>query len=177
MAMTIRQAAPLNGAAILSDDLVAQQLRQDSDHDAFLIDSHRLAALFWIERHMAVSLQRRGWVATFDGFGSDMRLRRTPIAQVDRVTYIGHSDDPIDGAGLWRLIDDRLLPTAGQRWPTATRVVVEFTAGYVDAAIEVPHLRTAALLLIQHLYEGGSLKDVPDTIAMLCEIDRVPVIG
>lgn len=177
MAMTIRQAAPINGAAVLPDVLVAQQLRQDSDHDAFLIDSHRLSALFWIERHMAVSLQRRKWVATFDGFGSDMRLCRTPIAQVDRVTYIGRSDELVDAAGLWRMADDRLLPIASQRWPTAIRVTVEFTAGYVDAAVEAPHLRTAALMLIQHLYEGGSLKDVPDTISMLCDIDRVPVIG
>lgn len=44
-------------------------------------------------------------------------------------------------------------------------------------ANEAEPLRVAALLLIKHLYDGGSIDEVPATVAMLCQPYRTPVIG
>jgi hypothetical protein len=53
-----------------------------------------------------------------------------------------------------------------------------FEAGYDDVASEAPALQIAALLMMLHLYVGGSLKDVPNTVTLLLDTQyRTPVIG
>ncbi|EGI55101.1 hypothetical protein SUS17_2105 [Sphingomonas sp. S17] len=181
MAITIRATAPLDAGAVLPDDLVAQQLRRDSTHDDTLVASHRLTALRWIEKHVAVSLQRRGWMALLDGFPPTLRLPVSPVATVEKVTYLDAAGTAIDAVGLWRLSDSLLVPAPAQSWPATLSgpgaVTIEFTAGYVDARNEVPNLTTAALMMIQHLYDGGSLTAMPPAIDMLLDLDRVPVMG
>ncbi|UYY60278.1 head-tail connector protein [Sphingomonas sp. S2-65] len=178
--MTIRAAAPLDAATALPDALVLQQLKLDSlDATA---EALRLTALQFVEKRSRVSLQRRAWVATLDAFGDGViTLPREPVSEVTRVTYVDQLGGPRDAAGLWRLIDDRLAPAVSGWWPTTSRgagvVKIEFVAGYVDLAVGAPTLRTAALLLIQHLYDGGNLDEVPKSFMMLCDIDRVPVAG
>lgn len=181
MAITIRATAPLDAGAVLPDALVAQQLRRDSDDDAALVASHRLTALRWIEKHVAVSLQRRGWIVRLDGFSAMLRLPVSPVATVEKVTYLDGSGAAIDAAGLWRLSDNLLVPGPAQVWPATLvgpgAVTIEFTAGYVDARNEAPNLTTAALMMIQHLYDGGNLDALPPAIGMLLDLDRVPVMG
>jgi uncharacterized phiE125 gp8 family phage protein len=181
MAITIRATAPLEAGAVLPDALVAQQLRRDSDDDSALVNSLRLTALHWIERHVAVSLQRRGWVVVLDGFSDRVRLPVAPVTTVDAVRYLDPSGTEIEAVGLWRLTDGVLVPMPGQAWPVTLAgpgaVRIEFTAGYVDAGTEVPNLTAAALMMIQHLYDGGNLEAMPPAITMLLDLDRVPVMG
>lgn len=181
MAMTIRQAAPINGAAVLPDVLVAQQLRQGSDDDAALIGVYRATALQWVEKRARVSMQRRAWLARFDGFSTTVRLPIGPVVSVATVTYDNPAASSVDGAGLWRLAGEVLSLAFSTQWPAiidpAGATIVEFVAGTADATTEYPHLCAAALMLIQHLYDGGNLNTPPAAVTMLCDVDRVPVIG
>ncbi|WP_375243469.1 hypothetical protein [Sphingomonas parapaucimobilis] len=181
MAITIRATAPLNAAAVLPDDLVAQQLRRDSDDDATLVGSLRLTALRWIEKHVAVSLQRRSWMVRLDGFTDTIRLPVSPVVSVETVTCLDVGGVVIDTGGSWRQADGLVVPLPGRAWPATLAgpgaVTITFTAGYVDALSEVPNLTAAALMMIQHLYDGGNLEKLPPAIDMLIDLDRVPVMG
>ncbi|QRY95410.1 hypothetical protein JT366_16815 [Sphingomonas paucimobilis] len=181
MAITIRATAPLNAAAVLPDDLVAQQLRRDSDDDATLLGSLRLTALRWIEKHVAVSLQRRGWMVRLDGFTDSIRLPVSPVVSVETVTCLDTGGVVIDTGGSWRQVDGLIVPLPGRAWPATLAgpgaVTIAFTAGYVDALTDAPSLTAAALMMIQHLYDGGNLEAMPPAIGMLLDLDRVPVMG
>ena len=72
----------------------------------------------------------------------------------------------------------------GQYWPdtqdVVNSVVVRFTAGYGDAAADVPeNLRQAILIMTAELYEqrqqsvAQTLQQVPFTVRALLDTDRV----
>lgn len=179
--VTVMPAAPIDGAGVLPDDLVDQYIKPDVDQVA-LLDAFRLTAIDWVERHTARSLERRRWVALFDGFGDDLHLPREPVHDVAALGYVDAAGTAIDGTGLLRLVGAQVLPAVGVRWPrTAPQlgaVIITFEAGYEDVAIEAPGLQIAALMLMKHLYDGGSLDDVPATVTMLLDQQyRTPVMS
>lgn len=174
MAISFRPAAPLVAEAVLPMALVRQQLRlDDGDDQDLLITATRVAALTWVEKHSGFSLQRRGWVARFDGPLSFLRLPMGPVWGVTALTYRSEAGAqqvwPTSG---YDLRGDILETAIG-----SMSITVEYEAGYENLAIDAPHLQVAALMLLMHLWTGGSLDDVPATVAKLCEPDRVPVIS
>lgn len=178
--VTIMPAAPLDGPAILPDVLVNQYVKPGGDQAA-LLDAFRLTALDWVERHTSRSLKRRRWIAMYDGFEDVMRLPREPVRDVVALGYIDQSGTAANGAGLWRTVGAQVLPAVNVRWPqTADRVgsvIVTFEAGYDDVGVEAPALRIAALMLMKHLFDGGSIDDVPATVTLLLDAQyRTPVI-
>lgn len=179
--VTLIPAAPIDGPAALPDDLINQYVKPNGDQQAALIDGFRLAALTWVERHTSQSLWPRRWVAMFDRFADTMRLPCAPVRDVVSVGYVDPLGVVADAAGVWQVVGSHLLPAAGMQWPSTARrtgaVVVTFEAGYDDVAIEAPALQIAALLMVQHLFAGGSLDDVPKTIALLLDTQyRTPVL-
>lgn len=179
--VTFMPAAPIDGAAVLPGYLIDQYLKADNDDQAGLIYALRLTALSWVERHTSRSLQRRRWVAMFDGFDTVMRLPVEPVSSVFSVGYVDADGNTVDAAGSWQAAGDHLFPMSGLRWPTtASRpgaVIVAFEAGFVDVSIEAPALQIAALLMMKHLFDGGSFEDVPATISMLLDTQyRTPVM-
>lgn len=179
--VTIMSAAPLDGAAVLPDALVDQYVKPGADQ-LLLLAAFRLTALGWVEGHTAQSLIRRRWVATFDGFDDVMRLPRDPVRSAISLAYFDQADVLTSGDGLWRIVGSQLLPAVGTTWPvTADRgsaVQVTFEAGYDNVATEAPALQIAALLLMKHLFDGGSIEDVPATVTLLLDAQyRTPVIG
>ena len=179
--VTIKPAAPLNGPVLLPDALVEQYVKPGADQ-LLLLAAFRLTALGWVENHTAHSLMRRRWVATFDGFDDVMRLPRDPVRSIVSLAYFDQAGSPASGDGLWRVAGSQLLPAVGATWPvTADRgsaVQVMFEAGYDDVATEAPALQIAALLLMKHLFDGGSIEDVPATVTLLLDAQyRTPVIG
>lgn len=179
--VTYMPAAPIDGAAVLADDLIDQYVKPDNDDQAGLIAALRLTALGWVERHTSRSLQRRRWVAMFDGFDAVMRLPVEPVSSIFSVGYVDPTGNTVDAVGAWQSAGDHLLPANGVQWPsTASRpgaVVVAFEAGYVNVAIEAPALQIAALMMTKHLFEGGSIDDVPATVTMLLDAQyRTPVL-
>lgn len=179
--VTIIPAAPLDGPAVLPDALVDQYVKPEAGQAA-LLDAFRLTALTWVEQHTSRSLVRRRWIAMFDGFDDIMRLPRDPVRSVISLAYVDQNGIVANGEGLWRIAGARLLPAINTTWPiTADRgsaVTVTFEAGYDDVASEAPALQVAALLLMKHLFDGGSLNDVPATVTLLLDAQyRTPVIG
>lgn len=175
-------AAPLDGPALLSDALVDQFVKAEGGEQAALLDALRLTALGWVERHTSRSLQRRAWVAMFDAFDPVMRLPCDPVRSVVALGYVDPAGLVIDGVGTWQLIGGNLYPLAGRSWPGTARragaVVVRFEAGYDDVATEAPALQIAALMMVQHLFAGGALDDVPATVGLLLDEQyRTPVMA
>ncbi|WP_210357643.1 hypothetical protein [Sphingomonas beigongshangi] len=171
-------AAPIDGASIIPNALVDQHVKPTAAQAA-LVDALRLTAIAWVENHTRHALQRRIWTATFDNFCGDLDLPRHPVRAVTGLRYAVEGGAWIDGAALGRLAGNTLVPVA--TWPTVTgRAIVEvtFEAGFDDLATEAAPLQIATLMLILHLFVGGSLKDVPDTIGMLIdETYRMPVMA
>lgn len=179
--VTFMPAAPLNGLAVLPDALVDQYVKPGADQAA-LLNAFRLTAIGWVEGHTARSLARRRWVAIFDGFADVMRLPCDPVRGVVSVGYFDHAGASASGEGIWRVVGTQILPAIGTTWPATAdgsgSVQVTFEAGYDDVATEAPALQIAALLLMKHLFDGGSLNDVPATVTMLIDAQyRTPVIG
>ena len=179
--VTITSAAPIDGPAILPNALIDQHIKPGDDQAA-LMDAFRLTALGWVERHTSHSLKRRRWVAVYNGFDNMPRLPREPVRNVVSVSYVDRNGGMVDGDGLWRLSGAQIVPAPNARWPETAdcsdAVTITFEAGYDDVASEAPALQIAALLMMLHLYVGGSLKDVPDTVTLLLDTQyRTPVIG
>jgi uncharacterized phiE125 gp8 family phage protein len=182
MAMTIRPAAPLDPEAVLPMALVRLHLKIDADDArAPLALAWRTAALAWVEKHSGYSLQRREWIATFDDLSGGLRLPMGPVASVTSLSYAADAITPqVWPAVSYRLKGDDVITVSGLPMRSAfagLQVSVEYLAGFVSLADDAPHLQASAMLLLLHLWAGGSLDDVPATIAMVCDLDRVPVIG
>ncbi len=180
--VTIVPAAPLDGAVALPDALVEQYIKPDNDEQALLLTALRSAALGWVEGYTGLSVQRRLWVAMFDGFDDVVRLPREPVQSVTAVAYVDQAGLVVDGVGTWRLSGRNLLPQPGAHWPNTARqpgaVTVSFEAGYLNVAVEAPALQIAALLLTKHLFDGGTTTDVPSTVTLLLDEQyRTPVMG
>lgn len=179
--VTITSAAPIDGPAILPNALIDQHIKP-GDEQAALMNAFRLTALSWVENHTSHSLKRRRWVAAYNGFDDKLRLPREPVRDVISVGYVDRNGVTADSAGLWRLAGAQIVPAVNARWPETAdctdAVTVTFEAGYDDVATEAPALQVAALLLMLHLYVGGSLKDVPNTVTLLLDTQyRTPVMG
>ncbi|MGT2515119.1 hypothetical protein ACVOMT_13625 [Sphingomonas panni] len=172
--VTITAAAPIDGPAVLPDALIEQYVKPGEGQE-LLVDSLRLTALMWVEQHTGHSLTRRQWTAVFDRFDDTLWLSRKPVRAVVTVAYPGGLADTIarwDRAG-------RIVAISGQHWPvTCGPVAITFDAGYDDVATEAPALRVAALMMVKHLFDGGSVDDVPATVTALLDAQyRTPVAG
>ncbi|MGN5373278.1 hypothetical protein [Sphingomonas hankookensis] len=172
--VTITATAPIDGPAVLPDALIEQYVKPGEGQE-LLIDSLRLTALMWVEQHTGHALTRRQWTAVFTGFDDTLWLTRKPVRAVSAVAYTGGTAEAVarwDRSG-------RVVPVSGQRWPvTDGPVTVTFDAGYDDVGIEAPALRVAALMLVKHLFDGGSVGDVPATVTALLDAQyRTPVIS
>ena len=178
MATTVRPAAALDGASVLTLAQAKAQLRRfDSDEDD-LIGAMRDSAIAWVERYTGLSLVSRGWIATFDRFdparrmGSDwlgevdrfgryggcdtaLRLPRRPVTAVASVTYSDTTGaiQNLDSTA-WRVTGDELRPAIGAAWPVVARgdaaVTVTFTAGFAAGMVPAD-LLAAVRMLLTHL--------------------------
>lgn len=194
-AMSVRPAAALSEAQLElllpMATIVKAALRVEvgNDDELMLVEAYRRAAVDWVERYTAQSMIERAWVASFGGFDGRLRLPRGPVSAV---TSVGYRDSAgvgqvLAGAG-WRLAGNELWPGIGTAWPAALcgagSVTVTFTAGFADAATEVPTLVTAMLLAIGHWFRnreavvtGTITAEVPFGARVLADLHRVPVIG
>jgi uncharacterized phiE125 gp8 family phage protein len=179
--VTLISAAPLEGPSILPDDLIEQYVKPGGGQEA-LLDAFRLTALEWVERHTCHSLARRTFVAVLDSFAASVRLPREPARSITELSYIDVAGQPIVGTDLFQLVNGNVLLSVGLSLPrTVDRrdaITVTFEAGYDDLAVEAPALQIAALMIVKHLFDGGSLSDVPATVVMLLDGQfRTPVLA
>lgn len=138
-----------------------------SDSDS-IVEALITAAREHLETVTRRAFVTQEWELRLDAFpscnGGLIELPLPPLQTVEAVLYV-------DAAGAAQTLDPslyqvdaystpgRLLPAYGTTWPATQNVpnavTVEFTAGYGDAAADVPRpLRQALLLLVGELYES-----------------------
>ncbi|MEF2551994.1 head-tail connector protein [Aurantimonas sp. A2-1-M11] len=143
-----------------------KHLRVDHDDEDNLITAYIEAATAHLDGYSGVlgrALINQGWRQDFDGF---CRILRLPLPNVSAaaVTYDDASgaEQTVD-SGTFRILSDHLSAYVAASldtvWPSARvdagSVRVTFTAGYGEAAEDVPApIRSAILLMIGDLYEN-----------------------
>ena len=178
MLTSVRSASIVDAEAVLPLALVLTQLGYESDSErSDLVNAFRLAALGWIEQRTRHSLAIRTWIATYSGITDAVFLPWQPVQEITAVSYRSASGATVPVLLGWEDDSGMLILSRDAPVPTGRLVTVTFTAGYADVELEAPQLRMAALLLAQHLHNGGTIKDVPVTVDSLCEDFRVPVIA
>jgi len=148
------------------------------------------AARTHLEEITGRSFITQTWQLTLDEWGSMITLPRPPAASVTSITYTDTDGaEQTLAADQYTLASEALpgyiLPAWGVSWPSLRdvpeNVVVTYTAGFGDAAANVPEtLRLAVKMLVAHWYEnrepaviGTSAGSVPFTVAALVAPYRV----
>lgn len=177
MLISITSAALANPTAVLPDSYVAQHVKP-AKGDADLVGALRNTAIDWIERRTGKSMERRAWTATFDGRNQSFRLPRGPVVSIASILCSGASGAPIDVTLLGTILGDVVRVALPSYCSDGTGIIVQFVAGYASVAAEAPSLQIAAVMLLRHLYDGGTTDEVPATVLSLVDDPfRTPVIA
>lgn len=138
-------------------------LRVDANDEDTLIAGLITVAREYVERITGRALITQTWQQVLDRFPSVFALPKPPLRAVVSIAYktedglthvIPATDYVVDAASE----PARIVPAPGLAWPSDTLypvggVVVEFEAGYGDAAdVPIP-IKQAILLLVGHFYE------------------------
>ncbi len=136
------------------------------------------------EEYLQRSLITQTWECVLDKWpGDPFTLFRGPVQSVTSITYYDTDDTAATLDMSVYFVDTyggRIGLKYSQIWPATTLrpiagVVVEFVAGYGDAAADVPEpIRQAILLLAAHMYEhrepvlvGTIMAELPFTVEAL----------
>ncbi len=157
-------------------------LKVDTSDDDALIAALVAAARARAEWHTGRALVTQGWTLHLDGWPADgnIEIPLPPLQAVTAVTTYARDDSAAVMSSSLYTVDTasapaRLALKLGVPPPTNLRgvnaIAVGFTAGYGDAADDVPPLLKAAILeLIAFLYEnrGEAPAELPpDCLALL----------
>lgn len=172
-------------AEVISLEEAKLQARVTLDDEDTLIEGLRIAAREWIEALTGRALLDQVWTMTLDGMRADgvIVLPRPPLRSVTSVQYVdsaGATQTWTAGTGYQVQTPagpyaerGRITPAYGTTAPTVREdtlnaVTVVFRAGYGTAPKDVPRpLRLAVAVLVQHIYDGGSLDHVPAAVSAL----------
>jgi len=168
-------------------------LRVDIADDDAYIEALIAAAREYFEGATGRALITQEWRLSLPGFpcGSEIELPRAPLQTVDHFAYTD-SDGTVTHVDATTYAADtdsepgRIVLKYGEYWPantlaTLNPVQVEYTAGYGDAATDVPaHMRQAIKLLVAHWYEnrepvtaGEVARAVPFALQSLIYLYRI----
>lgn len=154
-------------------------LRVDhADEDAF-IASLIVTSRLHIEAALGLALITQGWTEGVDAWpaGREIELSLRPVQSIDLVRVVtGPStfatlsalDFVLDGSAaksriVWQAAASRPIPAQA-----ASGIEIAFTAGYGDAAADVPApIRHALLILLAHWYEQREPVEVSDKVLPL----------
>jgi uncharacterized phiE125 gp8 family phage protein len=166
-------------------------LRVDGSAEDTLIASLILTSRLHVETALGVALVTQSWRLLLDEWppGKDVALPLRPVQAIDEVRVISAAGDPTIVAANNYLVDVAGTPPRlvrnGAGWPQpglpANGIEIDFTAGYGEAAADVPApIRQAILLLVAHWYEhrapieaGGADTAVPMAVSELLAPYRV----
>ena len=154
-------------------------LRVDhADEDAF-IASLIVTSRLHIEAALGLALITQGWTESVDAWpaGREIELSLRPVQSIDLIRVVtGPStfatlsalDFVLDGSAaksriVWQAAASRPIPAQ-----PASGIEIAFTAGYGDAAADVPApIRHALLILLAHWYEQREPVEVSDKVLPL----------
>lgn len=160
-------------------------LRIDANDEDALLGSLIAAARIFIERTLGLALITQGWSYFLDFWprSSCVTLPITPVQSVSAVTLHDASGGSTELVAADYAVDVLSQPARlvlnGATPPVVARALnafeIAFTAGYGDAASDVPApIRHALTLLVAHWFErrepvvlGLGAQEVPSTVAGL----------
>jgi uncharacterized phiE125 gp8 family phage protein len=168
-------------------------LRVDAAAEDMLIASLIVTSRLHVEAAASLALITQSWSYLLDRWprSPSLRLPLRPVQSIDAVRLYDENDSPtpldpatyrLDGAGL----PPRLVRRGALLWPrpgrTANGIEIAFTAGWGNAAADVPApLRQAILLLVAHWYEhrsplepGAPAAPLPPMVSELITPYRAP---
>lgn len=154
-------------AAIVTVDEAKAHLRVDGTDDDSYITALVAKATQAAERYCDRAFIHQDWALALDAFPACGRMIKVPLPPLVAVTRLSY----VDGAGADQVLAPAdyqmsrrspaiIAPAPGKSWPATQAgrldaVTVEFTAGYGDAASDVPApIHHAILLLVAHWYEN-----------------------
>lgn len=166
-------------------------LRVDASAEDTLIASLILTSRLHIETAFGLALITQSWRLLLDRWPSaPLQLPLRPLQAIDEVRVLSADGDPTIIATAGYLADTASTPPrlvhTGAIWPqpgqAANGIEIDFTAGYGDAAADVPApIRQALLLLVAHWYEhrdpievGAADMMIPGAVSDLLASYRVP---
>jgi len=183
MALVLTSAPAVEPVSL--DDAKAH-LRIDGDGEDAIVATLVTVSRTHVERSLGRALITQGWQLVLDGWPVSpwLALPIMPVQAVGAITTYASDDAPTVFASDHYTLDAhsqpaRLVLRGAQSWPVPGRrangIEITLTAGYGDAAEDVPApLRQALLLLIAHWYErrepvvlDAAAADVPATVAGL----------
>jgi uncharacterized phiE125 gp8 family phage protein len=168
-------------------------LRVDGTAEDTLISSLIVTSRLNVEAAVGLALITQSWSCFLDAWppGPALKLPLRPVQSIAAVrlyddnavvTTLAPDTYLLDGAGA----PARLVRKAALAWPKPGRIAngieIAFTAGYGNAAADVPSpIRQAILLLTAHWYEhrsplevGALARPVPDRVTELLGPFRIP---
>lgn len=162
--MALVQVTPPSVEPVTVDEAKAHMRIDHADEDVF-ITSLITTARQYVEGFLQRSLLPQTWMMTLDAFpcGNTIVLPRPPLRNVLAVRYYDENGVLQDLPSSTYHVDidselGRVVLVDGAEWPpTQVRpnaVMVEFEAGYDDAASVPQPIKHAMLLLIAHWYEN-----------------------
>jgi len=158
-------------------DQAKLHLRVDTGDDNALISMLITTAREMAEKETKRAFITQIWQMTLDAAESEIEIPKPPLQSVESITVI-------DEAGNESVVDashydvdkaqnsyGRVRLKSGSTWPTHrgfASFIVEFKAGYGDAAADVPEaLKQAVLQLIAHFYENRESVEIPAGVKIL----------
>jgi len=152
-------------------------LRVDGADENALIGALVTAARRFLESFTLRALITQTWVLTLDSAGDEVEIPRPPLQKVNSIKVVleDGTESEIDPSLYW--VDTsgggpgRLRLKTGVSWPEHrgfASIIIDFDAGYGDAAADVPEdLRRALLQAVGHLYENRESQEMPEGARIL----------
>jgi uncharacterized phiE125 gp8 family phage protein len=140
-------------------DEVKADLRIVHADDDALLERYIAEAREWVEeltQRATITQTLEYSLRQFSSYG--VILPRSPIQEIVSVKYEDvDGEHTIDAAEYLFIKPLSLLePATGYSWPDSFRMVAQYTAGFGDAAADVPaSLKTAIRLKVQEYYDGA----------------------
>lgn len=159
--MTIAELSPPAGEPITLAEAKAH-LRIDGVQEDTLIEDLIRAAREHLEQVTGLALMARGFRLYRDAWPEDglIQIARGPVQAIDAVTVYDAAGLPAELSLTGAILDGRprparlLLPARPEPGKAMNGIEIDFTAGFGEAAAEVPDtLKRALLLHVAHLYE------------------------
>ncbi len=161
-------------------------LRLDTDSDDAYVSALITAARERVELFLCRALITQAFEYTLDGFPTNqvIDLPRPPLQAVESIQYV-------DTAGIIQTLSQedyvvdassgeigRVALAWNRFWPltrsSINNVIIRFTAGYGDAAVDVPQaIRQGILIEVSNLYENREDVVVGQNISMLSLSERL----
>jgi len=142
---------------------------EDSDIERMIRTARQMA-----EERLNRALMPQVLAFGADGFCGALKVPRPPLVEIDSIKYID-ADGAEQTVPAGYLVDEfvdppMITPAYGTPWPTsrtqAGAVVVQYQAGYADAASVPEPIRQWMLLAINAFYEHRSMVNEGQTYAL-----------